>query len=371
MRKTVDLVPCNRAPKPFKFHLAGLIGSLLLCVLTLVSMLAPERAVASDVEPYSVATFAFSDQRLSLELIVPAQALPEGGAVEAWYAAEAPLLLVDPRGLLLPKLLEADLGAAPGAGLSRQWRLRLELDNLGPRETLQFQWFDGAGRLLMQPAASGTEGRAVLMSAGTRSARIAFDGKEILSPAVALLAYVPRGFGLLIGQGAQYVLFLLALCLLSARQYPQFVQVALYAGASTVTLWGGALLAPALPVWLTGLPLMALSMVVTLVLLAANIIRPRMDILRKVIVVVGGLLHGLSLGQSLQDLGLPGQNEAPALIGAGIGLWAGYAVVVLGFFVALGNWVGEDRFTPRRIRLPGSLLVGAGVIALLIGRALA
>ncbi|SNY52447.1 HupE / UreJ protein [Pseudooceanicola antarcticus] len=321
--------------------------------------------------PLSTASFAVSDQTLTLELVLPVSAVStSAGDVRAWHDATAPLTLVTLDGLYMPKVLSAELGAKPGAGLSQRWRLRLSFPEIGPRETLQFNWFDGAGRLMLQPALASDKSEAVLVNPGQRSERISFQGQSVLSPAVAFLAYIPRGFGLVLGQGAQYVLFLLAVCMVSPRSKPQLMQVGLYAAGSTIALWVGALVTT-LPVWLSGLPLLMMGIGVTLAVVAANFLRPYIGAGRLALVALASALHGLALGQALRGLGLPVKNEIAAILGAGMGLWAGYAIVLLGFFVLLGNWVGHERFMPRRIRHLGSLLVGAGAIALLLGRALA
>lgn len=223
----------------------------------------------------------------------------------------------------------------------------------------------GEVHLAIVDAARGVEARSVL-EPGARSEPLELAG-PVTPPSVRKVAarYLGLGFVHIVPAGADHVLFVLGLFLLSARLRPLVWQVTAFTAAHAVTLTAAALGVVALPARVVE-PLIALSVAYVGI---ENALVDRMTRWRPAIVFGFGLLHGLGFAGVLGELGLPGQERLLALVAFNVGIELGQLAVIGAAAMTFG-WFRSKRWYRRRLAIPASAGIGAVGLAWAVERAL-
>jgi len=172
--------------------------------------------------------------------------------------------------------------------------------------------------------------------------------------------YIRIGIGHILPDGADHILFVLAVFLASVRVKALVWQISAFTVAHTVTL---ALAATGIITPSSGVvePLIAFTIAFVAI---ENLVFREMTKWRPVVVFGFGLIHGLGFAGFFGDLGLPPGQFWSALIGFNVGVEIGQlsviavaAVVGLALRRALRDPAGEAGYRSWIVR-PGSALIG-------------
>ena len=268
--------------------------------------------------------------------------------------------------------IEAALGArfAVGADI---FRMR---GAAGP-VPLSWQGFDLSGRMLLRSVAGVGDGvlevepaallgpavirtvdasqgaviEAVFASPGAAAA-ITWDGAAPRGVGAVLADYVVAGFQHILPMGADHILFVIGLFLLSPAARPLLVQVSLFTLAHSVTLVLSALGAVSVPAQIVE-PLIAASIAFVAL---ENVMRSSLSRWRPWVVFGFGLLHGLGFASVLAEFGLPATHVLPALLGFNLGVEIGQLTVLAGCFAA-ACLVLRRPWYRRVVAIPASLVL--------------
>lgn len=171
--------------------------------------------------------------------------------------------------------------------------------------------------------------------------------------------YVSIGIGHILPDGADHILFVLAIFLASTRLRALVVQISAFTVAHTATL---ALAASGVitPSSAVVEPLIALTIAFVAL---ENLVFKEMTSWRPVVVFAFGLVHGLGFAGFFGELGLPPGQFWSALIGFNIGVEIGQLSVIaiaamLGLILrrALHDVAGSGRYR-QAVARPASLLI--------------
>ena len=166
-------------------------------------------------------------------------------------------------------------------------------------------------------------------------------------------SYIVVGFEHIIPKGADHLLFILGIFLLSVRLKPLLWQVTMFTLAHTITLglsMNGVISLPANIVE----PLIALSIAYIGI---ENIVHKSLHKSRLVLVFLFGLLHGLGFAGVLADFGMPDEDFATALISFNVGVELAQLTVIAVAFAAVGFWFRHKHWYRKGIIIPGSVLI--------------
>ena len=175
-----------------------------------------------------------------------------------------------------------------------------------------------------------------------------------------LRIYVKIGVGHILPDGADHILFVLAIFLASVRVTALIWQISAFTVAHTVTL-GLAAVGFISPSAAIIEPLIAFTIAFVAI---ENLVFKEMSAWRPVVVFGFGLIHGLGFAGFFGELGLPPGQFWSALIGFNVGVEIGQlsvigvaAIVGLGLRRALRDPAGEAGYRNWLVR-PGSALIG-------------
>ncbi len=172
--------------------------------------------------------------------------------------------------------------------------------------------------------------------------------------------YVTIGVGHILPDGADHILFVLAIFLASTRVKALVWQISAFTVAHTATLGLAAagIITPAASVVE---PLIAFTIAFVAI---ENLVFKDMTKWRPVVVFGFGLIHGLGFAGFFGDLGLPPGQFWSALIGFNVGVEIGQLSVVL-VAALLGTWIRRQLSDPdgtgryrQLLARPASLLIG-------------
>ena len=212
----------------------------------------------------------------------------------------------------------------------------------------------GEVHLTVVDAARGGETRSIL-EPGARSDPLDLAGPFLPpGPGEVGWRYVRLGFVHILPAGADHILFVLALFLLSPRLRPLVWQVTAFTAAHAVTLTLATLGLVALPPRVVE-PLIALSVAGVA---AENVLTDRLTGWRPAVVFGFGLLHGLGFAGVLGELGLPDGGRLLALAAFNVGIELGQLAVIAGAAAMLGWWRWKPWYR-RRVTVPLSCGIGA------------
>ena len=177
--------------------------------------------------------------------------------------------------------------------------------------------------------------------------------------------YLRLGFVHIVPEGADHILFVLGLFLLSARLWPLVWQVTAFTVAHAVTLTLAALGYVSLPSGLVE-PLIALSIAYVGI---ENVLVDRLTRWRPAVVFGFGLLHGLGFAGVLGALGLPEQERLLALVTFNAGIELGQLAVILAAALSFG-WFRSRPWYRRGLAVPASAAIALVGLAWAFERAL-
>ena len=212
--------------------------------------------------------------------------------------------------------------------------------------------------LTVVDAARETSVRSV-MERGARSDPFALSG-EVAPPTRGQVGwqYLRLGVVHIVPDGADHILFILGLFLLSVRLRPLVWQVTAFTVAHAITLALGAFAVVTLSPRIVE-PLIALSIVWIAV---ENTLTTRLKIWRTGVVFVFGLLHGLGFAGVLTELGLPDEERVLALGMFNAGIEVGQLAIIALALSTLG-WFRNRTWYRRRLVVPLSTIIGlVGVV---------
>ncbi len=162
-----------------------------------------------------------------------------------------------------------------------------------------------------------------------------------------------QGFGHVIPEGLDHILFVLGVFLLGRAWRPLLLQVSAFTVAHSVTLalvTVGVFSAPSRVVE----PLIA----ATIAFVAfENIWKPQYSWKRVAVVFGFGLVHGLGFASALGDLTIPKGSLLAALVGFNLGVEAGQ-IAVISIALVLTGWVKDAGVYRRWVTVPGSVAIG-------------
>jgi hydrogenase/urease accessory protein HupE len=208
----------------------------------------------------------------------------------------------------------------------------LSLQNEGDPEP-QSQWVDG-----------GKTSKAFSL----RHAR------PLLSRWQVIALYLQLGFTHIVPRGADHILFVLGIYLLTLEKRSILLQVTAFTVAHSITLaltiYGVVSLSPRIVE-----PLIALSIVCVAV---ENLFVRRFHLWRLALVFAFGLLHGMGFAGVLRELGIPRSQFIPALVSFNVGVEGGQLAVIAAAFLLVGLWFGKKTWYRSRITIPASACIG-------------
>ena len=176
-----------------------------------------------------------------------------------------------------------------------------------------------------------------------------------MSRSEVVRTYLGLGFTHILPKGADHILFVLGIFLLSIHLRPILLQVTAFTVAHTITLaltiYGVVSLSTRIVE-----PLIALSIVYVAV---ENVLTPKLTPWRVALVFGFGLLHGMGFAGVLSQLGLPRSEFLPALLCFNAGVELGQLTVIAIAFLLIGLPFRNRPWYRRRIVVPGSLLIAA------------
>ncbi len=223
----------------------------------------------------------------------------------------------------------------------------------------------GEVHLTVVDSARDVEVRSIL-EAGARSDPLDLTA-PVEPPTRAEVAgrYGRFGFIHIVPEGADHILFVLGLCLLSPRLRPLVWQVTAFTAAHAVTLtlatFDVVTLSPRVVE-----PVIALSVAYVAI---ENVLTDRLTGWRPAVVFGFGLLHGLGFAGVLGELGLPEEERLLALLSFNAGIEAGQLVVIGAAALAVGWWRTRAWYR-RRVTVPASAAIAVVGIVWAVERAL-
>ena len=223
----------------------------------------------------------------------------------------------------------------------------------------------GEVHLTVADPARGVEVRSIL-EPGARSEPLALAGPApAAGPGVVAARYLRLGFVHIVPDGADHVLFVLGLFLLSARLRPLVWQVTAFTVAHAVTLSLAALGFVALAPRLVE-PLIALSIAWVGI---ENMLVDRLTRWRPPAVFGFGLLHGLGFAGVLGELGLPADERLVGLAAFNAGIELGQLAVIGAAALSFG-WFRARPWYRSRLAVPASAAIALLGLAWAVERAL-
>ena len=170
--------------------------------------------------------------------------------------------------------------------------------------------------------------------------------------------YLQLGFTHIIPAGADHVLFVLGLVLLTTRLRPLITQITAFTAAHCLTLFLAVEGIVALPASVVE-PLIALSISYVAI---ENILVRQMTPWRPLLVFGFGLMHGLGFAGVLTELGLPAQDRLAAVLAFNLGVEAGQlAVVGLAFGLVLVWWKDRPWYRNRLVHPASATIALTGL----------
>jgi hypothetical protein len=165
--------------------------------------------------------------------------------------------------------------------------------------------------------------------------------------------YLAIGFEHIVPKGADHILFVVGLYLLSPSWRVLLWQVTAFTLAHTITLALSTLGWVQIPATIVE-PLIAASIVYVCV---ENLFQQRLTRWRPLVVFGFGLLHGLGFASVLTDIGLSPGHFVTGLIAFNLGVELGQLTVLAACFMLIGLWFRHRPWYRRVIAIPASLAI--------------
>ena len=245
----------------------------------------------------------------------------------------------------------------PVGDLDLPRRTTLYLTGDIPAGAKSFQWRYAAeygSSVIRAPGAEDGKLTASWLKDGKVSEPFAIAGAEAKGIVATFNQYLVLGFTHIVPFGADHILFVLGLYLLSTRLRPLLVQVTSFTVAHSITLglglFGIVQISPAIVE-----PLIAGSIVFVAV---ENLMTDRLTPWRPYVVFGFGLVHGLGFAGVLHEIGLARADFVNGLIAFNIGVEFGQMAVIAAAFLAAGLWFRTRPWYRGWIVRPASVAIG-------------
>jgi len=170
--------------------------------------------------------------------------------------------------------------------------------------------------------------------------------------------YLQMGFTHIIPAGADHILFVTGLCLLSTRIKTILWQATAFTVAHSVTLalsMKNIIVMPGAVVE----PVIALSILFVAV---ENIMLAELKAWRVLVVFMFGLIHGMGFASALNEIALPGNKFFTSILSFNLGVELGQVTIILAVFALFIMPFGKKHWYRTRVVYPLS-----GIIALTAG----
>lgn len=165
--------------------------------------------------------------------------------------------------------------------------------------------------------------------------------------------YLKLGVSHIIPLGADHILFVISLCLLSTRIKTILWQATAFTVAHSVTLalsMKGILVAPGAIVE----PIIALSIMFVAI---ENMLLSELKPWRIGIVFLFGLIHGMGFASALNEIGLPGNKFYTSILAFNAGVEIGQVIVITCVFMLVIIPFGKRIWYRKFIVYPASTLI--------------
>lgn len=219
-----------------------------------------------------------------------------------------------------------------------------------------FGWAPEFGKMTLRTISVRSKSMHIeILENGASTKPMVIDDLKARTEIDMILDFLVIGFEHIVPLGADHILFVLGIFLLSTKLRPILVQVTSFTIAHTVTLGLGTLGIINLPTSIVE-PLIAASIVYVAV---ENILRPTLSPWRPFVVFLFGLLHGLGFAGILKEFGIPEGEFLVGLLSFNVGVELGQLTVIAAGFLAVGIWFGNKPWYRQRVVIPGSLAIAA------------
>jgi hydrogenase/urease accessory protein HupE len=248
---------------------------------------------------------------------------------------------------------ESDASVAAGA------ELRLVLTGTIPPGARSFTWSNAVrlGTYMLTLENEGQESDERQWLENEKESALFALAESVVPPTrgEVVRTYLALGFTHILPKGADHILFVLGIFLLSTRVKPVLLQVTAFTIAHTITLaltiYGVVSLSRAIVE-----PLIALSIVWVAI---ENVTTSELKPWRIALVFAFGLLHGMGFAGVLTELGLPRSQFVPALLSFNLGVEAGQLTVIGIALVLFGLPFRKKIWYRSRIVVPASIAIAA------------
>jgi hydrogenase/urease accessory protein HupE len=255
-----------------------------------------------------------------------------------------------------------ELAAAEGAteeSLSSAAEATLRLWGRIPAGSKTFTWSNTVrlGSYLLTLASEGEEEVERQWLTDGQESRAFRLGEAVVPPTrgEVLVSYLLLGYTHILPKGADHILFVLGIFLLSTRLRPVLLQVTAFTVAHTLTLALSIYGVVSLPSSVVE-PAIALSIVYVAV---ENLVTAQLKPWRILLVFGFGLLHGMGFAGVLSKVGLPRSEYLTALVSFNVGVEAGQLTVITIALVVLGLPFRAKLWYRQRVVVPASLAIAA------------
>lgn len=241
-----------------------------------------------------------------------------------------------------------DITLARSSGLS--FNAKLPPDE----KVFTFNWDKKFGRVILRTISVRSKTAHVeTVEPGNTSSAMVIDDLKARTWVDMVGDFIRFGFGHIIPEGTDHILFVVGIFLLSTKLKPILTQVTAFTVAHTLTLGLGAANIVRIPPSIVE-PLIAASIAYVAI---ENIMRPTLSPWRPVVVFMFGLLHGLGFAAFLVDMEIPKEDFLTSLLSFNVGVELGQLTVIAACFLLIGIWFGNKPWYRQRIVIPGSLLI--------------
>jgi len=221
-------------------------------------------------------------------------------------------------------------------------------------QTLTWRWDERFGANVVRvDAGDERELYTAYLQPGTGSDVIDLRGVATQSPWAIFGNYLVIGFEHIVPKGADHILFVVGLYLLSPSWRVLLWQVTAFTLAHTITLALSTLGWVQIPSTIVE-PLIAASIVYVCV---ENLFHQSLTRWRPLVVFGFGLLHGLGFASVLTDIGLSPGHFVTGLIAFNLGVELGQLTVLAVCFMLIGLWFRHRPWYRRVIAIPASLAI--------------
>ncbi len=172
-------------------------------------------------------------------------------------------------------------------------------------------------------------------------------------PGLVVSYYLKLGFQHIIPGGADHILFVSALCLLSTKIKTILWQATAFTVAHSVTLALSMKNIIVVPSVITE-PIIALSICFVAI---ENMLFAELKPWRILIVFMFGLIHGLGFASALNEIGLPPRKFYTSILAFNGGVELGQIVVIVLMFTSIVTLWGKKKWYRQRIVYPLSGLI--------------